>query len=95
MSSSSERSTRISIHAPAGGATYTGTFVAVVCTLISIHAPAGGATSGRAGERDGLSISIHAPAGGATSIDDPIYKKHPISIHAPAGGATQGLWWPQ
>ena len=59
------RPTRISIHAPAKGAT----LYFCICVLlikISIHAPAKGATS-EADEAVKLShISIHAPAKGAT-----------------------------
>ena len=57
----------VSIHAPAGGATYH------ICTKlcrcgVSIHAPAGGATELPKLNRDFIEVSIHAPAGGATRI---------------------------
>jgi hypothetical protein len=79
---------RVSIHAPAGGAT-------MPCSLrwansgVSIHAPAGGATAPSIDGPSVVLVSIHAPAGGATvkAMDtDSTYVT--VSIHAPAGGAT-------
>ena len=61
----------VSIHAPAGGATYHGPTKHYVC-IVSIHAPAGGATVFSFYSTFDLFVSIHAPAGGATlgiSID--------------------------
>ena len=56
----------ISIHAPAGGATYAA-LVVEDYRLISIHAPAGGATRPDSCLHWQAAISIHAPAGGATA----------------------------
>ena len=78
----------VSIHAPAGGATGTGTGVGTG-VLVSIHAPAGGATMA-------ISLQLFAnlefqstlPQGerlaSPTTPSNSIY----VSIHAPAGGAT-------
>ena len=57
--------TAISIHAPARGATGTGS-TTLSLGLISIHAPARGATFIALAEDVITSISIHAPARGAT-----------------------------
>ena len=57
--------TWVSIHAPAGGATGDGGFLAGGVG-VSIHAPAGGATSLEAHRASPRRVSIHAPAGGAT-----------------------------
>ena len=57
---------KISIHAPARGATYSETFHGKKIP-ISIHAPARGATSIRFLRPAGFIISIHAPARGATA----------------------------
>ena len=55
----------VSIHAPAGGATYV-EHLFFAFQAVSIHAPAGGATFEQLEDiKDGL-VSIHAPAGGAT-----------------------------
>ena len=56
---------KISIHAPAKGATNRRPF-GVCCKVISIHAPAKGATTGDASFNPYYGISIHAPAKGAT-----------------------------
>ena len=56
---------RISIHAPARGATGRGPYLCHYA-VISIHAPARGATAGIRGETMSWVISIHAPARGAT-----------------------------
>ena len=61
------RSQLVSIHAPAGGATYSA-ITDCFCLPVSIHAPAGGATTVDPKRVDGIvEVSIHAPAGGATS----------------------------
>ena len=57
---------RISIHAPARGAT-SGDCPPFARVVISIHAPARGATDGPISNLTLLLISIHAPARGATS----------------------------
>ena len=56
---------RVSIHAPAGGATQA-PLVGFELPVVSIHAPAGGATTRHCVPWDGTEVSIHAPAGGAT-----------------------------
>jgi len=55
----------VSIHAPAGGATYRAEILRDT-TKVSIHAPAGGATDKSPDIRKEFGVSIHAPAGGAT-----------------------------
>ena len=55
----------VSIHAPAGGATYERELFAEV-QAVSIHAPAGGATKWAERYLMAGRVSIHAPAGGAT-----------------------------
>ena len=84
-----EQIANVSIHAPAGGATY----IPVTSTFkisVSIHAPAGGATKAVTTMVTRNYVSIHAPAGGATPqlYDDELPVL--VSIHAPAGGATNG-----
>ena len=56
---------RVSIHAPAGGATQ-GIHCLGVQPVVSIHAPAGGATRQHGVSGRIRQVSIHAPAGGAT-----------------------------
>ena len=81
---------RISIHAPARGATSRSEFFPRnLC--ISIHAPARGATQYSAAIRGTQKISIHAPARGATSSALYLRRTDCISIHAPARGATSIL----
>ena len=78
---------RVSIHAPARGATAHVSRMPAF-RYVSIHAPARGATtdSGTCGSCE--LVSIHAPARGATDIHacQRIYMT--VSIHAPARGAT-------
>ena len=80
---------RVSIHAPAQGAThsvhYLGTGIDV-----SIHAPAQGATAGLADHSGSRDVSIHAPAQGATWSSGRTWRHRDVSIHAPAQGATPG-----
>ena len=78
---------RISIHAPAWGATKP---IASRDELIyiSIHAPAWGATFLLLCVLRPLEISIHAPAWGATPPHTSVHLHGGISIHAPAWGAT-------
>ena len=83
----------ISIHAPAGGATF-GKSNRDSARRISIHAPAGGATPMAAAIASSPAISIHAPAGGATLGIGAEGLRPAISIHAPAGGATVTPTWP-
>ena len=78
---------RISIHAPAKGATLYSSFTSL-STKISIHAPAKGATTPLECLHPFHQISIHAPAKGATRINNLCHFSWIISIHAPAKGAT-------
>ncbi len=78
---------KVSIHAPAGGATPDSVVLeAPVCCFNSR------ARRGRDGPyndmRDIPSVSIHAPAGGATLCKFGGCEDGRVSIHAPAGGAT-------
>ena len=79
---------RVSIHAPARGATVQPQRQPIPLQ-VSIHAPARGATVGGAVlGRAPLLVSIHAPARGAT-FDLAFLEALPhVSIHAPARGAT-------
>ena len=78
---------RISIHAPARGATKAKQYNPKVLS-ISIHAPARGATMLQRAYNPFFRISIHAPARGATGIKLNCNVYTFISIHAPARGAT-------
>ena len=78
---------RISIHAPARGATSCAA-CSTSSAQISIHAPARGATWEHTPPCVTLYISIHAPARGATLIAVTAPTAAVISIHAPARGAT-------
>ncbi|MHB9293883.1 hypothetical protein Holit_03002 [Hollandina sp. SP2] len=58
---------RVSIHAPAWGATYIFFNRHHICREVSIHAPAWGATAEYLAQlRLDAKVSIHAPAWGAT-----------------------------
>ena len=79
---------RISIHAPAEGATQTKPLVFHPVLSISIHAPAEGATLYIA-YKTKVSVDFNPRSrGGSDSIKDDIYNVRDISIHAPAEGAT-------
>ena len=82
---------RISIHAPAWGATHC-EMGNISDRTISIHAPAWGATYDDTGYALPELISIHAPAWGATIGWKAIHNDCIISIHAPAWGATSKDW---
>ena len=56
---------KVSIHAPAWGATFYLSFC-FICCVVSIHAPAWGATYVDKGNALLDKVSIHAPAWGAT-----------------------------
>ena len=79
---------RVSIHAPAWGATDADAGD-LRAGAVSIHAPAWGATRGADKPEAPQLVSIHAPAWGATSCQKQ-YRDSclPVSIHAPAWGAT-------
>ena len=63
------KSFKISIHAPASGATSESLYESDPIK-ISIHAPASGATVKRVIDSQSMLISIHAPASGATAFID-------------------------
>ncbi len=65
QSAASAASQRVSIHAPAWGAT-AGDGLGVARVHVSIHAPAWGATRCRCHGLAAVEVSIHAPAWGAT-----------------------------
>ena len=76
----------ISIHAPAGGATYGFKILSSVRYFNS--RPCGRGDCENDLLRGCCCISIHAPAGGATGDLEGVVSQDIISIHAPAGGAT-------
>ncbi len=57
---------KVSIHAPARGATQD-FFGGFPSAIVSIHAPARGATADLIKDHEGYKVSIHAPARGATA----------------------------
>ena len=79
---------RVSIHAPAWGATQRCERCPPWPAQVSIHAPAWGATQLRRPCADVRGVSIHAPAWGATMTECPQAVPGCVSIHAPAWGAT-------
>ena len=80
---------RVSIHAPAWGATiFPRANEQLLC--VSIHAPAWGATLCRPLAFRSICVSIHAPAWGATYSTEIWQRIYDVSIHAPAWGATDG-----
>ena len=78
---------KVSIHAPAWGATEN-LLGARLQTLVSIHAPAWGATPDTCIPYVIAPVSIHAPAWGATIKAASDGAESLVSIHAPAWGAT-------
>ena len=76
---------RVSIHAPAGGATFTKRRGPTVLR-VSIHAPAGGATSAKCNYGALIWVSIHAPAGGATLVLYLLYDFNMFQSTPPQGG---------
>jgi len=81
---------RVSIHAPAWGAT-AAACARVSRAAVSIHAPAWGATlRTQTAPFATVDVSIHAPAWGATAPLRVFSQLDAVSIHAPAWGAT----WP-
>ena len=88
QSRSASRNDRISIHAPAGGASQGGCGGTAFCT-ISIHAPAGGASK-TAGRCRKLPVYFNSrPCGRGFGKTFKSTMKVVISIHAPAGGASK------
>ena len=81
---------RVSIHAPARGAT-AGHAPARLTKAVSIHAPARGATPTPSTLHSCSDVSIHAPARGATPAIGVESRLIVVSIHAPARGATSRL----
>ena len=78
---------KVSIHAPAWGATRYGR-VSRCIVNVSIHAPAWGATVQGQVRHHSAGVSIHAPAWGATPGLVGHLLRVSVSIHAPAWGAT-------
>ena len=79
---------RVSIHAPAGGATSPLPDVGHE-RIVSIHAPAGGATARRSTGCDRRRSFDPRPRGGSDVHGVYHWQLTPqVSIHAPAGGAT-------
>ena len=79
---------RVSIHAPAWGATCCH-LSGLRAIIVSIHAPAWGATASMDMQITCTIVSIHAPAWGATTPLSLPRRAFIVSIHAPAWGATQ------
>ncbi len=80
---------KVSIHAPAGGATRPSTPFMPGVSFQSTRPQ--GARRYFPGRRIlQFCVSIHAPAGGATTHPDGVIVVPDVSIHAPAGGATSG-----
>src|SRR5690606_6974713 len=80
--------TRVSIHAPAWGATSSRWCLKEHRILFQSTRPRG---ARRAASRSLVHlwrVSIHAPAWGATLFHDPEARLNRVSIHAPAWGAT-------
>ena len=80
---------RVSIHAPARGATRPRLPYQVLEEFQSTH-PHGVRHGDTETGRCWMEVSIHAPARGATYIGLPIDMTWRVSIHAPARGATLG-----
>ena len=83
---------KVSIHAPAWGATFSlGGFACGVG--VSIHAPAWGATALTAKQQRFVEVSIHAPAWGATCpIDGEFLTGKWFQSTLPHGERRQRLW---
>ena len=80
---------KVSIHAPAWGATMIVSKTSTRVLIVSIHAPAWGATKGQVEGVHNVIVSIHAPAWGATCCGHyAVTRQRNVSIHAPAWGAT-------
>ena len=91
-SPSNTRSRKISIHAPARGATQ-GPAVTIRSGYISIHAPARGATASSAVRFQCFAISIHAPARGATPPPAPLPAHHRLFQSTRPRGARPVAPW--
>ena len=81
--------TRVSIHAPAGGATLYVFGTWRVRLSFNSRARRGRDRLRTILGREKVFVSIHAPAGGATGCFILRFITLPVSIHAPAGGATK------
>ena len=75
---------KVSIHAPAWGATNQMSEVKKVNT-VSIHAPAWGATNQMSEVKKVNTVSIHAPAWGATAISSISYNSLMFQSTLPRG----------
>ena len=76
---------RVSIHAPARGATEI-EIQKLGVERVSIHAPARGATGDIQKQTEGQRVSIHAPARGATDVPGYWKDKEPFQSTPPRGG---------
>ena len=83
-------SLRVSIHAPARGATETYKYINKRKVFQSTH-PHGVRLDFPAVSRWPLGVSIHAPARGATILYGHKNLDETVSIHAPARGATKSI----
>ena len=82
-----DRIRKISIHAPAKGATVIHDILRAA-VLFQFTLPRRERPQALDDVRTALEISIHAPAKGATINNNTRISEHIISIHAPAKGAT-------
>ena len=79
---------RISIHAPAKGATHPRPSPSIISLIFQSTLPRRERRQTLSSVRCSPQISIHAPAKGATKEDCDFHRAIKISIHAPAKGAT-------
>ena len=80
---------KVSIHAPAGGATSRRVRSTPPFRLFQSTRPQGARLHGALRPKSSIRVSIHAPAGGATPRHIGQQRREYVSIHAPAGGATR------
>ena len=79
---------RVSIHAPAEGATHAPDRTTLIPDGFNPRARGGRDPDALEAYRPDPLVSIHAPAEGATAVAQPFVGRGPVSIHAPAEGAT-------
>ena len=82
---------RVSIHAPAWGATSAIPRRFADCYRFQSTRPHGARPNCRRSSSEMVLVSIHAPAWGATSQSMDFVARHVVSIHAPAWGATLAI----
>ncbi len=81
-------SCRVSIHAPAWGATMAQTAGSKRKAEFQSTRPRGARRDPPRGDQNLRKVSIHAPAWGATTCGASVGNTYTVSIHAPAWGAT-------